>query len=266
MRLQWSEIRARAAAFAEAHKNARYEKGETQTFYNEFFDCFGVSRRQVATYEQRVRNLPGDKQGFIDLFWPGTLIVEQKSAGLDLRKASTQALDYYDWLPEAQRPRYILTCDFQRWHLLDLEEGREWRFLLGDLKENVEAFAFILGVQPRLNRRQSPANVKASQLMGQLHEALAETGFGGHDLELLLVRLLFVLFADDTRIFNNKDQFLDLIERRTVFDGSDLGRWLGELFEVLNTDYPDRQSTLDADLAEFPYINGRLERRGRAAF
>lgn len=258
MRLQWSEIRARAAEFAEAHKGARYEKGETQTFYNEFFDCFGVSRRQVATYEQRVRNLPGDKQGFIDLFWPATLIVEQKSAGLDLRKASTQALDYYDWLPEAQRPRYILTCDFQRWHLLDLEEGREWRFLLGDLKDNVEAFAFILGVQPRLNRRQSPANLKASRLMGQLHEALAETGYGGHDLQLLLVRLLFVLFADDTRIFNNKDQFLDLIERRTSHDGSDLGRWLSDLFEVLNTDYSDRQSTLDPDLAEFPYINGRL--------
>jgi hypothetical protein len=258
MRLQWSEIRARASAFAEAHKNARYEKGETQTFYNEFFDCFGVSRRQVAAYEHRVRNLPGDKQGFIDLFWPGTLIVEQKSAGLDLKKASTQALDYYDWLPEAQRPRYILTCDFQRWHLLDLEEGKEWRFLLADLKDYVDQFAFILGVQPRLNRRQSPANVKASQLMGRLHEGLAETGYGGHDLELLLVRLLFILFADDTRIFNNKDQFLDLIERRTTYDGSDLGRWLGELFEVLNTDYPDRQSTLDADLAEFPYVNGRL--------
>lgn len=207
MRLQWSEIRARAAEFAERHKGDHYEKGETQTFYNEFFDCFGVSRRQVAAYEQRVRNLPGDKQGYIDLFWPGTLIVEQKSAGLDLKRASDQALDYYDWLPEPQRPRYILTCDFQRWHLLDLEEGREWRFRLGDLKDNVEAFAFILGVQPRLNRRQSPANVKASQLMGQLHEALAETGYGGHDLQLLLVRLLFILFADDTRIFNNKDRY-----------------------------------------------------------
>jgi hypothetical protein len=264
MRLQWSEIRARAAAFAERHKNARYEKGETQTFYNEFFDCFGVSRRQVATYEQRVRNLPGDKQGFIDLFWPGTLIVEQKSAGLDLRKASNQALDYYDWLPEKDRPRYILTCDFQRFHLLDLDEGREWRFLLSDLKNRVEAFAFILGIQPRLNRRQSPANIKASQLMGRLHQALADTGYGGHDLEVLLVRLLFIMFADDTRIFNNKDQFLDLIERRTSYDGSDLGRWLSDLFEVLNT--PDgqngtenkRQSTLDPDLAEFPYINGRL--------
>lgn len=258
MRLQWSEIRARAASFAERHKLSTREKGETQTFYNEFFDCFGVSRRQVATYEQRVRNLPGDRRGWIDLFWPGTLIVEQKTAGLDLKKASDQALDYYDWLPEAQRPRYILTCDFQRWHLLDLEEGREWRFLLSDLKDNVEHFAFILGVQPRLNRRQSPANAKASQLMGRLHEALAESGYGGHDLQLLLVRLLFILFADDTRIFNNKDQFLDLLERRTAVDGSDLGRWLSDLFEVLNTPLDQRQSTLDADLADFPYINGRL--------
>lgn len=268
MRLQWSEIRARAAEFAERHKQARYEKGETQTFYNEFFDCFGVSRRQVATYEQRVRNLPGDKQGFIDLFWPGTLIVEQKSAGLDLRKASDQALDYYDWLPEAQRPRYILTCDFQRWHLLDLEEGREWRFLLGDLRDNLEAFRFILGVQPRLNRRQSPANAKASRLMGQLHEKLAETGYSGHDLEVMLVRLLFILFADDTYIFNNKDQFEDLLERRTNPDGSDLGDWLAKLFEVLNTPDNRRQSIIDADLLEFPYINGALfaERIAPATF
>lgn len=227
MRLQWSEIRARAAAFSENHKQARYEKGETHTFYNDFFDCFGVSRRQVATYEQRVRNLPGDRRGYIDLFWPGILIVEQKSAGLDLRAASNQALDYYDWLPESQRPRYILTCDFQRWHLLDLEEGREWRFPLADLKRHVEAFAFILGIQPRLHRRQSPANAKASRLMGRLHEALAATGYSGHDLEVLLVRLLFILFADDTSIFNNKDQFFTLIEQRTQWDGSDLGRWLG---------------------------------------
>jgi len=258
MRLQWSEIRSRAAAFSERHKSARYEKGETQTFYNDFFECFGVNRRQVATYEQRVRNLDKDKQGFIDLFWPGVLIVEQKSAGLDLKAASNQALDYYDWLPEAQRPRYILTCDFQRWHLLDLQDGREWRFPLADLKRHVEAFAFILGVQPRLHRKQSPANKDASKLMGRLHEALAATGYQGHDLEVLLVRLLFILFADHTNIFANRNQFRDLIERRTQWDGSDLGRWLGELFEVLNTDTPDRQSTLDADLNAFPYINGAL--------
>lgn len=258
MRLQWSEIRARAAAFSERNKHAHREHGEMQTFYDEFFECFGVSRRQVGTYEQRVSNLPGDKRGFIDLFWPGVLIVEQKSAGLDLKAASNQALDYYDWLPEAQRPRYILTSDFQRWHLLDLEERREWRFPLADLKRHIEAFDFILGVKPRLHRRQSPANKAASRLMGQLHEALAATGFSGHDLELLLVRLLFILFADDTRIFNNKDQFFSLVEQRTQWDGTDLGRWLGELFEVLNTPEDKRQSTLDADLAAFPYINGAL--------
>jgi hypothetical protein len=258
MRLQWSEIRARAAAFSESYSDAKRERGETQTFYNAFFECFGVNLRQVATYEARVRNLPKDKQGFIDLFWPGTLIVEQKSAGRDLRAASNQALDYFDWLPEQQQPRYILTCDFQRWQLVDLDTGREWAFLLADLKDNVEAFAFILGVQPRLHRQQSPANAKASKLMGQLHEALAATDYDGHDLEVLLVRLLFILFADDTRIFNNKDQFFDLVERRTSADGSDTGRWLGDLFEVLNTPEDKRQSTLDGDLAEFPYINGRL--------
>ena len=258
MRLQMSEIRAKAAAFSENFKDAARERGETQTFYNAFFECFGVNLRQVATYEARVRNLPKDKQGFIDLLWPGTLIVEQKSAGRDLRAASNQALDYFDWLPEEQKPRYILTCDFQRWQLLDLDTGKEWAFRLAELKDNVEAFTFILGVQPRLYRQQSPANDKASQLMGQLHEALSATDYGGHDLEVLLVRLLFILFADDTHIFNNKDQFFDLIERRTAADGSDTGRWLGDLFEVLNTPADKRQSTLDADLAEFPYINGRL--------
>lgn len=258
MRLQWSEIRAKAAVFSENFKNAKRERGETQTFYNAFFECFGVNLRQVATYEARVRNLPMEKQGFIDLFWPGTLIVEQKSAGRDLRAASNQALDYFDWLTEAQQPRYILTCDFQRWQLVDLDTGREWAFRLAELKDNVEAFAFILGVQPRLHRQQSPANVKASQLMGQLHEALAATDYTGHDLEVLLVRLLFILFADDTRIFNNKDMFFDLVERRTAANGSDTGRWLGDLFEVLNTPEDKRQSTLDADLAAFPYINGRL--------
>lgn len=267
MRLQWSEIRANAAAFSQRHAQARYEKGETQTFYNEFFACFGVDRKQVAVYEQRVRNLPGDKQGFIDLFMPGVLIVEQKSAGLDLKRANDQALDYYDWLPEAQRPRYILTCDFQRWHLLDLEDRREWRFTLPELKKHVEAFGFIVGVQRRQFRNQKPANPKASELLGRLHEKLAEQGYDGHKLQLLLVRLLFILFADDTGIWP-KDQFLVFLEQRTSPDGRDLGRWLTELFEVLDTPEDRRQAGLDADLAAFPYINGKLfeERIGTAVF
>ena len=94
MRLSWNEIRARAARFAEEWQDAHYERGETQTFYNEFFAIFGVTRRRVASYEEPVRKL-GDKRGFIDLCWKGVLLVEQKSAGRSLTKAKKQALDYF---------------------------------------------------------------------------------------------------------------------------------------------------------------------------
>lgn len=261
MRLSWPEIRANAARFSEEWKGKGYEKGQTQTFYDEFFAIFGVPRKQVAVYEQRVKALDTSRTGgFIDLFWPGTLIVEQKSQGRDLTRAMSQALDYYDWLPEVQRPRYMMVCDFQRFELVDLETRREWRFPLADLKRHVEAFGFIIGVQPRLFRNQSPVNRKASELMGRLHNALAADGYTGHNLERLLVRLLFILFADDTGIFERKDMFLTFLEQRTSADGRDLGRWLGELFQVLDTPPEKRQRGLDADLAEFSYINGDLFR------
>ena len=86
MRLSWNEVRARAAAFAMEWCDAAYEKGETQSLYNEFFDVFGVRRRTVARYEAHVAKLD-DHAGYIDLFWPGVLIVEQKSAGRDLSQA-----------------------------------------------------------------------------------------------------------------------------------------------------------------------------------
>ena len=259
MRLSWPEVRANAALFSEEWKNKGYEKGQTQSFYDEFFAIFGVPRKQVAVYEQRVRSLDSARtSGFIDLFWPGTLIVEQKSSGRDLTRAMSQALDYYDWLPEVQRPRYMMVCDFQRFELVDLETRLEWKFPLAELKHHVEAFGFIMGVQPRLFRNQSPVNRKASELMGRLHNALSADGYTGHNLERLLVRLLFILFADDTGIFERKDQFLVFLEKRTSADGRDLGRWLGALFQVLDTPPAKRQGGLDTDLAEFPYINGDL--------
>ncbi len=273
MHLQWHEIRARAAKFSEDWKLATRESADKQTFWNEFFDCFGISRKTVGVYEKRVQNFDKSRQGFIDLFIPGSLIVEQKSAGLDLRSANKQAFDYYDWLPESEQPRYILTCDFQNWHLLDLESGLEWRFKLPELKKHVEAFAFIGGTPVRQFRNQKPANPKATELLSDLHKSLADHGYAGHKLQLLLVRLLFILFADRTGIWQPQ-QFLTLLEQRTQADGRDLGRWLTELFEVLNT--PDglngtvneRQDGLDADLAAFPYINGKLfeEHIGTAVF
>ena len=257
MRLSWNEIRTRAAQFAHEWKDAAYEKGETQSFYNDFFVIFGVRRRSVARYEQHVRKLD-NQSGFIDLFWPGVLLVEQKSAGRDLAKAYGQAGEYFDVLVEKDRPRYILVSDFQNFELHDLDEREETTFTLADLPAHVEKFGFILGVQRRTFRDQDPVNVKASELVGRLHDALKASGYDGHDLEVFLVRTVFCLFADDTGIFEPRDIFLDLLETRTREDGSDLGGWLARLFQVLNTPVEQRQAKLDEDLARFPYVNGNL--------
>ena len=112
LRLSFNEIRVRSARFVKTYADAAYEKGETQSFYNDFFHIFGVERRSVARYEEHVRKL-NNKSGFIDLFWPRVLLVEQKSAGRDLGKAATQAGEYFDAMKESERPRYQLLCDFQ---------------------------------------------------------------------------------------------------------------------------------------------------------
>ena len=257
MRLSWNEIRARAARFADEWRDAAYEKGETQSFYNEFFEIFGVQRRSVARYEEHVKKLD-NRSGFIDLFWPGVLIVEQKSEGRDLEVAYGQAGEYFDSLPERDRPRYILVSDFQSFELHDLDEGEQTSFALVDLPSHVEAFGFILGVQRRIFRDQDPVNVEASASMGRLHDALEASGYSGHDLEVFLVRTVFCLFADDTGIFEPRDLFLDLLETRTRENGSDLGPALARLFQVLNTPVDQRQAKLDEDLARFPYVNGDL--------
>ena len=259
MRLSWNEIRIRAAQFAQDWKDAGYEKGETQSFYNEFFDIFDVKRRTVARYEEHVQRLDNSR-GFIDLFWPGVLLVEQKSAGVNLAAARKQAGTYFDALPERDRPRYQLLCDFQTFELLDRDEREEVSFALADLPQHVEKFGFILGVQKRTFRDQDPVNIEASERVGQLHDALAASGYTGHDLEQFLVRIVFCLFADDTGIFEPRDIFFDFLENRTQKDGSDLGGWLAQLFQVLNTPEDHRPTTLDEDLNRFPYINGDLFR------
>jgi hypothetical protein len=143
------------------------------------------------------------------------------------------ALDYFPGLKEAELPRYILLSDFQTFELYDLDESIEVRFALADLPRHVEALGFIIGVQKRTFCDQDPVNIEASELMGKLHDALKASGYEGHDLERLLVRLLFCLFADDTGIFEPRDIFETLIRERTSEDGSDTGPWLSNLFDVL---------------------------------
>ena len=257
MPLTWNEIKTRAAAFVHEWRDESYEKGEAQTFWNQFLNVFGVSRRRVASFEQGVKKLSG-RQGFIDLLWPGVLLVEHKSRGEDLGAAEGQALDYFPGLADEELPRYVLVSDFARMRLHDLETDEAAEFAVADLLDHVSAFGFIAGYERRSYEEQDPVNVEAARKMAALHDALAEAGYRGHDLERMLVRLLFCLFADDTGIFTPRGAFEDFLRERTRPDGSDLGPMLGLLFQTLDTAPDDRQTNLDEGLAAFPYVNGAL--------
>lgn len=250
-------MRARAADFAREWRDAGYEKGETQSYYNDFFAIFGIKRRSVAVYEKRVERLD-NSAGFIDLFMPKVLLVEQKSAGRNLAKAHVQAEDYFLAIPEAERPRYILACDFQTFDLKDLDTGETVSFALAELPKHIDKFGFVLGAKRHAFKDQDPVNIAAAELVGKLHDALEASGFTGHDLERFLVRIVFCLFADDTGVFEPRNLFLDFIEQRSAEDGRDLGGKLAELFQTLNTPEGARFKNLDEDLSAFPYINGEL--------
>lgn len=170
MRLSWNEIRTRAASFAREWAGHGYEKGQTQLFYRDFFEVFGMPVRRVATFEEPVKKL-GDKRGFIDLFWKGVLLAEQKSVGGNRIKAKQQALDYFPGLKDAELPRYVLVSDFQTFDLYDLDEDEQITIPLADLPRHVEKFGFILGVQKRTFKDQDPVNIEASELVGKLHDA-----------------------------------------------------------------------------------------------
>ena len=258
MPLSLNEIRERARAFAKEWAGETSERAEAQSFWNDFFHVFGKKRRSLAVYEQKARRFTGKASGRIDLFWPGVMLAEHKSAGVDLDAAFDQATDYFAGLSEPEKPQYILVSDFQRFRLYDLDGNEPHvEFPLADLHHEIGRFGFISGYRTRIYKDEDPVNVQAAERMGRLHDALKATGYEGHALEVLLVRLLFCLFADDTGIFP-RHAFHDLIDQRTGEDGGDLGGWLARLFQVLNTPESRRQTTLDEQLAELPYVNGKL--------
>jgi type II restriction/modification system DNA methylase subunit YeeA len=256
MPLSLNEIRKRATEFSKEWENVSDERAEAQTFWNNFFNVFGVSRKRVASFEKPVKKADGH-QGFIDLLWKGIVLVEHKSKGKDLNTAYKQAKDYFPGLKDEELPRYIVVSNFQDIKLFDLESNTDSEFKLKDLYKNINLFGFISGYQQKAYKDQEPVNVKAAELMGALHDALLANGYQGHELEVMLVRLLFCLFAEDTTIFE-KQQFTEYIELRTNPDGSDLGIHLGQLFQILNTAEDKRQKNLDEQVAAFPYVNGSL--------
>lgn len=256
MPLSWNEIRDRAVAFSREWADESRERAEAQTFWNEFFQVFGVPRRRVATFEEPVKKL-GAKRGSIDAFWKGMLVVEHKSRGEDLDRAFTQAIDYFPGIADRDLPKYVLVSDFARLRLYDLDAHTEHEFPLRDLHKRIKRFGFIAGYAPQEIKPQDPVNIHAAEQMGRLHDQLKAAGYLGHPLEVFLVRLVFCLFADDTGIFP-KQSFRDWLDARTAEDGSDLGPKLAELFQVLNTHRDKRQKNLDEQIDAFDYINGRL--------
>jgi hypothetical protein len=260
--LSWNDIRANAQRFAAEWRGEKSERAEAQTFWNEFFEVFGVKRRRVAVFERAVQRLKyGDRapHGRIDVLWPGVLLAEHKSAGADLDAAFTQAGDYFAGLADAELPHYVVVSDFARIRLYDLDDhARPLEFKLAELPRKIHLFGFVSGYRKQAVREQDPINVDAVARMGELHDLLKRDGYGGHPLEVFLVRLLFCLFADDTGIFQPKDSFRDLIETFTRADGADVGDVLNRLFETLNTEAPERQKSLPEHFAQFPYVNGRL--------
>lgn len=257
MPLSWNEIRDRATAFAHSWAEESYERGEAQTFWNEFFRVFGLSRRRVASFETHVKKL-ADRDGYIDCFWPGTLIAEHKSRGKNLDSAYLQAIEYFAELKERDLPQYVVVSDFATVRLYDLDADTQIEFPLKDLPKQIKRFGFIAGYKPQQLRPEDPVNVKAAERMGKLHDALKDSGYDGHKLEMLLVRLLFCLFAEDTGIFQPAQAFRLWIEERTAEDGHDLGSKLTHAFQILNTPYNKRAKSLDEQLAAFPYVNGSL--------
>ncbi len=257
MKLDINELRVRAAKFSTDWQKAKNENRETQSFYNDFFEIFNVVRRDVADFEVHVQ-IGKSKKGRMDLFWPGVLLVEQKSAGVNLDEAEEQADRYYGALPVKKRPRYRLVCDFQNFRLFDYTDPDKDPiiFPLAELAENIRHFKFILDITFEAYNEREMVSIKASERIGWIHNALFKSGYKGRKLEIFLTRLTFCLFADNTGIFE-EGLFRKIIED-TREDGLDTGGRIGQVFETLDLQETDRQTLLSENMKKLRYVNGGL--------
>ena len=266
MAVNWRDVQEKAVTFVEEYRGASKEDSEAKAFWVRFFDVFGVRERSVGLFEKRVKLLRGG-DGKIDFFAPGRFMIEHKSLDRDLDKAFTQAAEYIDALPEDEKPRYLILCDFDTFRLYDFESKTEKRneveFKLKDLPNKVQLFAFLTQSEVQVYKEEDPINVKAVRAIGRLYEAVRTTNhFTPAETSKLLTRLVFCFFADDTGIFNH-NSMRRYLEENTKADGTDIGAHLGQIFQVLDMDDGSgsentRPSTLHPMLADLPYVNGGL--------
>ncbi len=260
--LSLNEIRRRATALVRDWAGEPgEERQQAQSFIRDLLAVYGITKTKAGLYEYRARRSTTGNQGYIDALIPGLCLVEMKSRGKDLVAAEAQALDYIDDLSDIEAPRYVLTCDFGTFRLLDLQEDdpQPLTFVLEDFPENAERFAFFAGYQTRTfgSAEQERASIKAAQIMAELYEALNDSGYDDHSASVFLVRVLFCLYADDSGVWE-RDLFYEFLERRTSDDGSDLGPQLAMLFQALNRPAASRQKNMDELILRFPYVNGGI--------
>ena len=204
----------RARVFVERWADETRERAESQTFWNEFFNIFGIDRYEYARFAARAARFAGP--GEMDVHWPHVIAIEHKSRGKDLNEALDQLREYLAD-PEVDPVPIGVVCDFEKFFVEDFNTGDLIEFGLADLPNHLTTtFGSLLdGRQTRL-RVEEEITGKAAASMANLHEALAEN-YPEHDLMVLLVRLLFIMFADDSGIWESA-LFTTEIENRTADD------------------------------------------------
>ncbi|WP_314647620.1 DNA methyltransferase [uncultured Microbacterium sp.] len=251
-------IRNRAAKFALDWKDSPGdEKQDAQSFVRDLLGVYGITETRAAFYEKRVKRTSTGRRGYIDALIPGRAAIEMKSRGEDLAAAERQALDYLDSLSDTEMPRWVISCDFSTFRILDLHahDADPVEFGLEELRDNADSMAFFAGYGGHQfgSKEQEAASIKAAKLMASLYEALEQSGYEGHEASVFLVRTLFALYADDSGVWE-RDLFLEFLETRTAEDGSDLGPQLSLLYQVMGKE--KRQKNLDELVSRFPYVNG----------
>lgn len=254
----WQEMRDRSTRFVLRWQNETRERAWSQTFWGEFFHIFDIDARRVAVFEHLSTRHSTGGHGFMDVFWPRYMAGEQKSRGADLDAAMDQALDYLPSIPPEHLPTLVVVCDFGRFRVRNQVTGETIDLPIEELPRNLRVFSPLLDrEETRRYETEEEVNLRATELLALLHDSLRESGYEGHDLRALLTRLVFILFADDSQVWET-GLFFDYLILRTSVDGSDLGSALIHLFQVLDTPKERRSRNLDDHLARFEYINGAL--------
>lgn len=269
-----TEIRQNAKAFAEYWKDKGYEKGESQPFWLSLLrDVLGVAEpEKFIQFEEQVMI---DHTSFIDGHIPAThVLIEQKSRDKDLRKPIKQsdgsllnpfqqAQRYSAGLPYSQRPRWIVTCNFDEFLVYDMEnpKGEPEQILLKDLEKEYYRLKFITDTGDENIHKEMEVSIQAGNLVGVLYDEILKQYRNPEDpetlksLNMLCVRLVFCLYAEDAGIFGEHSKFHNYIKS---FSAKDMRKALIELFKILNQKPEDRDPYEDEQLLAFPYVNGGL--------